>query len=325
MKFHPVLFIVLLGIIHPAFSDTPATSTKEVHQALLNDFKPQKVAEHTYVIHGPDRDKLKENKGFVNNPAFIVSDKSVIVVDPGTSVQIGRAVLKHIRNMTDKPVTHVFNTHAHGDHWLGNHAFSEENPYVKIYSHPVMIKEAEDGAAQQWLDMFVSATNNAIKGTKIVLPTHSLKDQQLITIDDITIKSHLSEWAHTKTDAMLEVVEDKLLFTGDTVNNQRIVPFNEGSFKGSIDAITQAIGLDVNVVVPGHGATGDSHILANYKAGLAAIYQSAKALMEEGLEPFEMKEKVLSSHTEFKGWMGFEEEIGRYLSIAVLEAEQEDF
>jgi hypothetical protein len=38
-----------------------------------------------------------------------------------------------------------------------------------------------------------------------------------------------------------------------------------------------------------------------------------------------MKDQVLSSVTEFKSWAGFEDELGRYLNLAALEAEQEDF
>lgn len=323
------LFTFLLFLTMPAtqvFSDTADTSDLiKVHQSILNDYKPEKVSEHTYVIHGPMRSDLKKTQGFVNNPAFIISDKSVIVIDPGTSVQIGRALLHHIKSITKKPITHVFNTHLHGDHWLGNHAFSENNPDVKIFAHPAFLQAEKDGEIKQWLDIFLSASGGTIKGTKIVPPTIGLTDQQVIKIDNISIKSHLSDWAHTKTDVMLEIIEDKLLFTGDTVNNERIVPFDGGSFKGSIESISKVMKLDIKVVVPGHGATTDEKLLATYKAGLESIYQTTKRLIDEDMEAYDMKEDVIASNTAFKNWMGFEDEIGRYLSLAVLEIEQEDF
>ena len=155
------------------------------------------------------------------------------------------------------------------------------------------------------------------KGTPIYLSR--------LSSDNISIKSHLSDWAHTKTDVMLEVVEDKLLFTGDTVNNKRIVPFDGGSFKGSIASINNAIKLGVKVVVPGHGATTNGDILAIYKAGLESIYQTTKTLVEDDMEAYEMKDKAIASNKAFKNWDGLEDEIGRYLSLAVQEIEQEDF
>lgn len=324
-KLLTTLFFLTIPLTQ-GFSDTTNTSpTIKVHQAILSDYKPQKVSEHTYVIHGPMRSDLKKTQGFVNNPAFIISDKSVIVIDPGSSVQIGRALLYHIKKITNNPITHVFNTHIHGDHWLGNHAFFENNPDVKIFAHPEMLKQAKDGIAQQWLDTFMSASGGAIKGTETVLPTITLTDQQIIKVDNISIKTHLADWAHTKTDVMLEVIEDKLLFTGDIVNNKRIVPFNDGSFKGSIDIISKAMKLDIKTVVPGHGAMASSELLTTYKTGLESIYETTRKLIDEGLEPYEMKSKVLASNTAFKNWMGFEDEVGRYLSLAVLEIEQEEF
>jgi glyoxylase-like metal-dependent hydrolase (beta-lactamase superfamily II) len=34
--------------------------------------------------------------------------------------------------ITNKPIVAVFNTHVHGDHWLGNQAIVERYPAVKI-------------------------------------------------------------------------------------------------------------------------------------------------------------------------------------------------
>ncbi len=319
------LYPLLITLLFSAFQSVNADPASSVHQSMLNDYHAKQVAPHTWVVHGPDRAQLKENLAFVNNPAFVISDQSIIVIDPGSSVQIGRALLAHIRKLTNKPITHVLNTHIHGDHWLGNHAFFEANPKVKVYGHPMMLKKAKAGAASQWLETFTNLTDGAIKGTKIVLPNQTLTDQQVITVDNLHIKVHLSDHAHTQTDAMFEVMEDNLLFTGDTVNNQRIVPFESGSFKGSIKAIEHAMTLKLSTVVPGHGATTNAKVLAAYKSGMASIYQTAKTLIEEDMEPYEMKDQALANAKAFKGWMGLEEEIGRYLITAVLEAEQDDF
>ena len=52
---------------------------------FFESFSAEKVSQHVYVIHGPLDIPNPENKGFMNNPAFIVAEKSVIVVDPGSS------------------------------------------------------------------------------------------------------------------------------------------------------------------------------------------------------------------------------------------------
>ena len=93
----------------------------------LRDYAPTKVAPHTWVIHGPLGDPSVANQGFMNNPAFIVTRDGFVVIDPGSSAQAGRMVLRQIRQLTDQPVTNVLNTHVHGDHWLGNEATFQGN------------------------------------------------------------------------------------------------------------------------------------------------------------------------------------------------------
>lgn len=307
-------------IAEPSKNENPA-----IHDALLNSYKVDKIAEHTYVIHGPLEVPNPKNKGFMNNPAFVVTDKAVAIIDPGSSVQIGRALLKQVQKITDKPITTVLNTHVHGDHWLGNQAFFDANPKVKIYAHPKMIEAAKAGDAEQWVSMLAKMTDNATEGTEAIIPTLALKEGQIIELGDISIKAHLNEHAHTKTDVMFEVVEDKTLFTGDNVTYKRIPRMTDGSFRGSIAVIDKALENNFEKVVPGHGNTGGKEVLEAYKKYLSTIYETVKVLAEEGLEDFEMKEKIVKELAEYKDWSGFEDEVGKHISLAVLEAEQAEF
>ena len=304
----------------------PSTDAdKPVHQALLNTYKPKKITDHIYVVHGPLEVPNPENKGFMNNPAFIITDEAVAVIDPGSSVQIGRALLEHIKKITDKPVTTVFNTHVHGDHWLGNQAFFEANPDVKIYAHPKMIEEARAGDADQWVSLLSKMTEKATDGTKAIIPAKALEDGQIVKLVDLSIKAYLNEHAHTKTDAMFEIVEDKTLFTGDNVTHKRIPRMSDGSFRGSLAVIDKALKGGFEKIVPGHGPTGSIEVLKSYKNYLSTLYETVKILREEGLEDFEMKEQIIEKLTDYKDWSGFEDEIGKYIGLAVLEAEQAEF
>lgn len=298
---------------------------KSVHQGMLDKYKPEQVSEHVYVIHGPLGYPDKENQGFMNNPGFIVTDQEVIVIDPGSSSAIGRAVLAHIRKITDKPITKVFTTHVHGDHWLGNQAFKEDNPDVKFYAHPAMIEEAKNGAAEEWIGTMNSMTENATVGTEAIIPTEALQDGQTFDLSGLTLKAHLIEGkAHTDTDVMFEVPEEKVLFTGDTINNKRIVRMDDGSFAGGIKAADYAMSLDVDKIIPGHGHSGGKNMLKYYHDYLSKVYNSVKGMREE-MEPFEMKPKVEEQLVDYKDWTGYEEELGKHISLSVLEAEQEDF
>jgi cyclase len=71
-------------------------------------------------------EKLKDNlfmlKGGGGNTAVFVGTTGVVVVDtknPGW----GQPILDKIKELTDKPVTTIINTHTHGDHVSGNVEF----------------------------------------------------------------------------------------------------------------------------------------------------------------------------------------------------------
>lgn len=304
---------------------TLSASAKEQATDILSGYDTQKIAEHTWFIPGPLEGPNPDNKGFMNNPAFVITDKSVIVIDPGGTVEVGRALLKRIQQQTKNPVTHVFNSHIHGDHWLGNQAFVEANKEVKIYAHPKMIELAKEGEAQVWVDMMMRLTKGASKETVVTLPTNALKDQQEIKIDNITIKAHLNDKAHTLTDAMYEIVEDKVLITGDNAFNNRAPRLDDGSYVGNIAVMDKALALPIKVVIPGHGPVGGKEILENFKGFLSLVYNTTKEQMDNDLEAHEIKPKVIAVMGKYKDWTNYEGAIGKLVSVATIEIEENDF
>lgn len=315
---------ILFATLVLSMASFAVASTDPAADPLAN-YEAEKISGNTWVIHGPLEMPTPENKGFMNNPAFTVTDKSVVVFDPASSLQAGEGVLKKIKSITDKPVTHVFITHVHGDHWLGNQAIKTAYPDAKFYAHPQMIEEAKEGEAESWVALMENLTEGATKGTEAVIPDIALSDGQAIKIDNITVRTHLDEWAHTKTDAMFVIPEEKVLITGDNVTYKRIARMNDGSFQGNIKSIAKAMAFDVEKVVPGHGPTGGKEVLESFHSYLSTIYQAAEEAVEEDQESYEVKGQLMPEMKAYHAWSGFEGEFGRHISQAMLEAEDANF
>ena len=296
-----------------------------ISAAEVKAYPLKKIADNTYVIHGPLAQPNKKNKGFMNNPGFVVTKSGVVVIDPGSSVQVGRMVLKQIKTITQKPVTHVLNTHIHGDHWLGNQAFAEAFPKVMIMAHPDMIKRAKNGAAKQWVSLMSKLTLGATDGTRAVIPGKAINDKHTFKTGGVEFRIYAPEKAHSFTDIMIEVVEESVVFLGDNVLYKRFPRMDDGTFKGNALACQLAIDLAAKTYVPGHGPSGDKSIIIPFMNYLKIIYREVGIHSEAGLADYEMKPKMLSKLQDYFNWFGFEDELGKHISLAVLEYERDEF
>lgn len=289
--------------------------------AEMRDYEAQRVAANTWVIHGPAGDPSVENQGFMNNPAFVVTRDGVVVIDPGSSVQSGRMVLRQIRKLTGKPVTHVLNTHVHGDHWLGNHALHDAYPDAKIMAHPDMIRSAHAGEGANWLAIIDRATEGFTRETRAVIPTVPVTASQTFAAGGITFRIYAPPNGHTKADIMVEAVEEGVLFTGDNVMNGRFGRMDDGSFRGNVAACDAALATPAKVFVPGHGPSGGPEIVGAYRSYLATLFAAVKREYEAGKQDYEMKETVRAQLKPYFDWNGFDARLGRHISVAVLEIE----
>ena len=292
----------------------------------LPDYAAEQVAPDVHVIHGPVGYPSPENQGFMNNPAFVVTEDGVVVVDPGSSVQSGEMVLRQIRKLTDKPLLAVLNTHVHGDHWLGNQAMRAERPDVPIYGHPQMIAAIEQGAGKEWEDRMLRATDNATVGTTAVGPNMAMDDGDELALGGLTYRFHHFGQQHTHTDLMIEVPERSLLFLGDNANNKRIVRMDDASFSGLINGLQQIkTRAKADVLIPGHGHSGGWEIVDENLDYLNTVYGGVQELYEEGVSDFEMKPVIADRLGAFQDWAGLDDELGKHISIAYLQVEAAAF
>ena len=289
------------------------------------DYPADKVADRVHVIHGPLDMPNPENQGFMNNPGIIVTDAGVVLVDPGASVQSGEMVLRVTKRISDQPVVAVFNTHIHGDHWLGNQAVRAAYPNIAIYGHPNMIELIENGEGKSWLAQLERLTEGKTKGTTVVPPNQPVSNGDAIKIGGHTFRIHHYGPAHTTSDIMIEVVEAGVVFLGDNVQDGRIPRIDEGSIKGNIQACEEIVKTGASVYVPGHGKTGGQILVGSMNSWFSTIYSNVERLYAEGQSDFEMKDEISAKLQDFSSWISFDEQLGKHISYAYLQIEADSF
>ncbi len=289
------------------------------------DYPADRIAENIYVIHGPLTTPNPENQGFMNNPGIVITGAGVVIIDPGSSVQSGEMVLRAVSKLSDKPVVAVFNSHIHGDHWLANQSVIALYPEVKIYGHPEMLVEIENGEGENWVNTMNTLTEGASLGTEVVPPNLTADNTDIIKVGDTQFKIHHYGIAHTKTDIMIEVVEESVIFLGDNVLALRIPRTSDGTFQGNISTIKTILESDIKTYVPGHGPTGDKAMVETYLNYLVTIYEAAQKAFEDDLDSSDVLAITKEKTSAYKDWQGYADLLGPQGAQAYSEVEESEF
>jgi glyoxylase-like metal-dependent hydrolase (beta-lactamase superfamily II) len=294
----------------------------------VKDHPIQQLSKHVWMIYSPDGFPTAENQGMMANITFAITSKGVVVLDSGASVQIGEMAIRMLKTVTKKPVIAIFNSHYHGDHFLGNQAFIDAYGQMPIYAHPYSLEQIKGIEGNTWRSLMERWTNQATVGTKVIPPTHPVKHGDVFNYGDVTIKVHHYGVAHTPGDICMEVVEDKVTHVGDIAMDQRIANIDDGSYVGTFKtykALFEAAGQQL--WIPGHGRP-KKELLNEYGTFLAGIYETCVQAVKDGIDPSTAKGLVLKDPKVIKyakNTKGFEANIGKYVSLAYLEAEKEAF
>lgn len=320
---HPLKLIAIALCISTIAACSQNTNTKQSNSDYPYNF--EKISENTWVMHGPLALPNPENRGFMNNPGIVITSAGLVIIDPGSTVHVGKHVLEEAKKVSELPVVAVFNTHIHGDHWLANQAIKAAYPEVKIYGHPKMIAAVKDGEGDNWVALMDSMTKGASAGTTVVAPDNAVDDSNIIDIGDTRFKIYHNGVAHTKTDIMIEVLDNSVVFLGDNVLAKRLPRMSDGTFMGSVDAIDKILKTGAKTYVPGHGPSGDETLVKDYRNYITLVYSAAKKAFDEDLDSSDVIKITSKTTVAYKDWSGYEEQIGQHGAQAYAEIEAAEF
>lgn len=293
------------------------------------DIPARQLSPHVWMIFSPDGFPTPENRGMMANVIFVVTSAGVVVLDSGASLQIGQMAIRMIRQVTDKPVVAVFNSHYHGDHWLGNHAFVKTyGDKLPIYALPSTIEKIKGAEGNLWRSLMERWTHQSTLGTEVVLPNTPVQHGQVIQFGDVSLRMHHHGTAHTPSDLCVEVVQDKVTAVGDIAMTNRIANMDEGSYPGTFKYyLSLQAATGEQLWAPGHGEPRKD-LLQTYGEFMAGIWEPCLQAVKDGQTEAVARQSVLKDprvQVRAKGMQGFDGNIGKYISLAYLEAEKEAF
>jgi len=218
------------------------------------------------------------------NVCVVRGDEGLLVVDTRATARQGEQLRGDLRELGDRPVRWVVNTHAHFDHTFGNQAFTrpEQGAGPDVYGHalvPEHLERYERPMLAQWL---VDGEEPADELAEVVItpPTVLVTDRHVLDVGGRAVELvHLGR-GHTDNDLLLHVPSASVWLVGDVVEESGPPMYGTGSFPlewpATARALVQQLAPD-DVVVPGHGRPVDARFA---EAQAAELQQVADLLLD---------------------------------------------
>jgi len=286
--------------------------------------KAQELAPGVYAVVTPSRELPNpENRGWNSNSAFIVTGVGTLLFDSGSSQEIGEALRATIAGVTNQSVRWIVNSHAHGDHWLGNAAFETSVERIIASTKTAQAIEISGGS---WIDLFKSMTGGITGESKILAPTERVDDRTETRFGNIKAVLIPSDDSHSPGDLLLWLPQQRVLFGGDVVYSDRMPSTNNSRIDQWIRKLDQLAALEPNTVVAGHGVVTDIEGLTRLRDLLKAFREAVAAGIDEGKSDYEMLPDVLNALVQFEPhYPGLEDKVRRDISHVYLQVEQAMF
>jgi quinoprotein relay system zinc metallohydrolase 2 len=290
-----------------------ATALRQSPLALVE------VAPGLHVSRGVQEEVTAGNLGAIANTGFIIGDRGVAVIDSGGCLLWGRRLREAIGRITDRPVTHLIQTHMHPDHIFGSAAF--------LADHPVILGHRNLPSALARREAYYTRRLNETlgelaAGSVIVQPTRLVDGQIEIDLGDRALRITAHPTAHTDNDLSLLDLKTQTLWTADLLFVDR-VPALDGSLLGWPAVTEELRRLPVARVVPGHGPPDAAwpQALNAQERYLALLRDGIRATLRAGGT---MEQAIASvGRDERSRWLLFDDYNARNVTAAYHELEWE--
>lgn len=249
-----------------------------------------------------------------SNAGLIVDGEESLLVDTLFDLQLTREMLQAMRAaepLATRNIGTLVNTHANGDHCHGNElvagaeiitstASAEEMAEMPPEAMAGMMKmyAQEDTTLGRYMRHCFGAFQ--FEGIKHTPPTKTFDGKMSVRVGDKDVNLIEVGPAHTRGDVLVQVPDDRTVFTGDILFIDGTPILWAGPVQNWIDACDIIMAMDVETVVPGHGPITDKKGVSAVKSYLEYINAEARKRYDAGMDAFTAAKDI--ELVDFSAW-----------------------
>ena len=211
---------------------------------------------------------------FWTNSVIIEGTHEVMLVDAQLTKTSAERVLQEIRE-TKKPLSIIYITHEHADHFLGLEVFREAYPRVRIIANSAVvdrINKVYQEKIDKWKEILgPGATSHVVAIDKL--------DGNFIKFESSKIEVLKNIQGDTDENTMLWIPGQRILIAGDVVFNNMHVYTAETDSKARgkwLNSLQKIRELKPSVVIPGHSKVGaplDANTAVDFTEGYLLVFE----------------------------------------------------
>jgi glyoxylase-like metal-dependent hydrolase (beta-lactamase superfamily II) len=234
---------------------------------------------------------------FWTNSVVVEGVHEVMLVDAQLTKTNAEKVLQEIKE-TKKPLSIIYITHAHADHFLGLEAFKEAYPGVRIIATSAVVDRI-DMVYQEKIDKWKKILGSGATSHVVAIEKF---DGNFIKFESSQIEVLKNIQGDTDENTMLWIPGQRILIAGDVLFNDMHVYTAETDSKARrkwLNSLQKIRELKPSVVIPGHSKVGAPldastavHFTENY---LLVFEKELKTAKDADSLVNTMKEKFPSS------------------------------
>jgi glyoxylase-like metal-dependent hydrolase (beta-lactamase superfamily II) len=191
---------------------------------------------------------------FWANSIIIEGTHEVMLVDAQLTKTNAEKVLQAIR-ATEKPLSIIYITHEHADHFLGLEVFKEAYPTARVLANSNVVDRINK-VYQEKIDKWKGLLGSDAASHVVVISKY---DDNFIRFDESKIEILKNVQGDTDANTMLWLPGQKALIAGDVLFNDMHVYTAEtdvAARKRWLDSLQKIRELEPAVVIPGHSKVG---------------------------------------------------------------------
>jgi len=243
----------------------------------------------------------------LTNAGIIVGDDSVLIIDSLRVPSFARDLIKDVKDITDKPIKFVIDTHSHWDHSWGN----EEFPDATIIGHKNCYAEMIDVEwNEQWRKKVTSSNDPWSEEGNIVNitpPNMTFETSMQLYFGGRELDLKYFGKAHTSGDIYIHLPNEKIVFTGDVAQDGGVPYLGDCYPADWPDTDNKLAALPIERFMSGHGPIGDHKALEGARDFIHNLVDSVKSAIADGQNAVQASESVITQLTpEYGNWRSFD-------------------